>query len=528
MAYTFQKIKDAFGNENEQKADIFAPQSQGQVDNAPVGGEVKTSTEGELTPGGGSSSNSASPVTAQQAQAPKAQIINANLGKVQAPKAFGQIESALGEKTSALQDEANQYVENAKGKNFNTDQNVVHQAAAGDTNARNTIAARLAQPSASPIEAFAPKTDTNIEGLNAIKSQEGALGLIAKEAGPQYTAGEKALTRSIMERNPQFAQIRESLARKANDYEQNLANIGAQKTQEAQDLVNKNYQAGTDQLRGYLGDEIMATRHEIDDALAKEKAHRAELLARNTPQPKKFLGRETGEFTAPGRNDFAEGKAAVDLTDLRNAYKNDPTLLNEINNANIQPGSFYSVNPDVTASQITTPEQEARFNNIYALLKQAGIDTPAISRDINGLPTAENFNDTAYKDAVMKIANQKAELIKHPVKTAGNGGISEYGQVNPDEPPLIQMPQTVSGAASIPETPADRGPLMPNQSVNYSGGNAPSLPISGAATIPGIENTGAEASNGDLSNAYDNSQIAIMMGLPPDYFHRNIISAIRS
>lgn len=492
MAYTFQKIKDAFGNDTEQKADIFAPQpQQSGGDGAPAqggGGEIKTSTEGQITPYGQSSGSSPNPVTAQQAQAPKAQIINANLGKVQAPKAFGQIESALGEKTAALQNDANQYVENAKGQNFNTDQNFVHQAAAGDTAARDKIAARLSQPSAQPLEAYTPKIDTNIEGLNAIKSQEGALGLVAKEAGPQYTAGEKALTRSIMERNPQFAQIREALARKANDYEQNVAHIGAQKSQEAQDIVNKNYQAGTDQLRGYLGDEQSMVQQEIAKNLASENANRAQLRARGL------------------NRDFTSAQSANSLNDLRNAYKNDPGLLNQINSANIVPDSFYSVGGDVNAGQVTNADEAARFNRIQALL---GGGSPLATGQ--GVGAAENFNSQGYKDAILSLARQRYQQSQMPVGPAQQGGVYEAGQgeeVSPLSGPIGY------DSATIPEALPEQSQVgrLPGQPYDYSSGDAPSVGAPGTASIPdggtgedaSVHNHGIDAFNNILSGNPDN------------------------
>lgn len=396
MAYVFRRIQDALGNESAQKQDIFSPQQSDapQTGGEQVPGGVKTSTEGELGPGGmsGGSATGGEGAPAAGNTVDKA-LIQKNIGKTRAPKFAQQAQSDLATADQQLQDEANKYVSDYGARDYTVGTGTLDKAISGDASAMARTSGRLGE-TAERVEQFKPKTKYDFsDRINDFKTDAGIQNILRQESGPQYSAGEAAFDTSLLNRNADFQKIRSQLGIKQDELLKRAEAWGGasgEKTAAAQALVDKNHGQAQRRITGYLGGREKDLIAAQEKELADENAALAALRSGDGGQ-------------------YLSDQAAAALKQLQSEYEgaNKYGVAGYLDKSGVNSGDFRSVRGDYSDYRDFIDSDEAsRFGNIYSLLGRS--DDASIRNAMAGAGTTarEGFDAESYRDAVLRGAER--------------------------------------------------------------------------------------------------------------------------
>ena len=240
MAYAFNRVKAVLEG-GEQKQDIFGDPNATQAGqpNVQRQAEAKTTTEG-MAPGaaGGSPATAAKPEEQAPSGATAAtqqSVFTRQTDRQKAPKVAGQLYGQLDEAQKGLKNEADQWVQSATSQSYGVGNDALEKAIGGDQ-AAATQYRDLKSKNAETVKVdkgFDPTTDYDIEGVAEFQTDEGVKRALARESGPQYTAGEGAYDLMLLNRNADFARIRNELAQNQNELGTLATNLRDTKTKEA-------------------------------------------------------------------------------------------------------------------------------------------------------------------------------------------------------------------------------------------------------------------------------------------------------
>jgi hypothetical protein len=428
MAYTFSQINQAMGQNQDQKADIFANsmanQQQGQA--MPQQSQEKTSTEGDL-----STAKATGGAPAYEPQKAGAAIAKKQSGR-QLPgfmtEAQGQIQTAQ----KNLQDESNAYLQNARSQQYGVGQDILDKAGQGDQEASSQVATRLSQ-TAPMIESFKPKTDTGLRDVSKLQTDEGVKDYLRKQSKGQYSAGESALDLGIMKRNPQFNLIREELRRGQQELQSKASQESEARTKEAQKIASERYQQDTEGIKGALRGQADTVKSQLAQRAAEENARR-QAQEQNKNQWIADQARQAYEELAanPGET-YDIGSRRVGLRDLYTPEFMQANKEYEMGDRNAPQylanpwERFYQGGGQVAPEQLANEQEAARFNNIMSLLGQQ--DRLQTGQGVAG----PSFNKQAFQQEIKSKAQQNraqteasAQGVLEKLKDTGGKTLDDF------------------------------------------------------------------------------------------------------
>lgn len=399
MAYVFDSIDSALAGQTAgagPQTDIF---SAGAASAAPGaqsagGGEIKTTTDADMS--GVSGGNSAS-----LGGQPKATINpNANAAVAKNSAEFSampaQYQSSVDKINNDLQSQADTYMtaQTAKGTSGNVDQATLDNAINGDMTAGSTVSGRLAQ--AKPTaDTYQNSVDTTIEDLAALNSGSGRAGVLARNAGTDYSSGMANLDSMLLGQNQNFIKSRQDL----NETQSQLKAKAAETepvTAKAQAAIDSGFNSGTGYIKDYLGE--------------REKAIQAAAAQRMAEYNTSLEGLRAGS------GDFINSQSAAAFDDLRKRADGQEfgsylsTAAKSLKPADLQ--QFYAPAAAASdASQFYTGDDATKFNLIESLL--GGTNSIAAG---NAMPASQSFNATGYQQAVQAKAQELQRIQNERVR----------------------------------------------------------------------------------------------------------------
>lgn len=333
------------------------------------------------------------------------QIARKRGATAQLPGFLSQAQQSLAGAQKGLQEEAQKYVQSAREQQYGLGEDVIQKAAQGDQEAYQQTAQRLSQQGPGMVQEFRPETKTQIQDIEALRSDAGIRQMLGRQAGGQYSAGESALDLAIMRRNPQFNLIREQLLRGQGQLQEEALKQAGERTAEARQIAQERYGQATQDIQGKLGAQA--------EAIKAEAAKRA--LAEN--EARKALGAQAGQFT--------EEQARAELAKLQQEMAADTRMAGLINEEllpyeklrsgegltdeykkQLNLGQYYKGPQEVTGEQMVNQEEADRFNRIMGLLGQGGqMMTPQEKA------AAQGFDVEKFRGDIIGSAQKKRQAL---------------------------------------------------------------------------------------------------------------------
>lgn len=394
MAYVFQNLNSALNDDDEQQqsqSNIFDPTAgqvgQGMADQQP--GAQKTTTEGEIQGGGGSGGVQTSEGKPAEQMATGNAALAKNKPKTM-PKFAEQAKSEIETAGQNLQNEANQYVQGYASKDYSVGQGDLDKAISGDETAAGNVRSRLSGQ-AERAKGFDTTGDYDVDDIYRMQTDAGVDSLLRRESGPEYSNGEAAFDRMLLNRTPEFNLLRSSLKGQQEALTHQLDDYRTSKTDEAQKALDTNYGKAQEGIKSYLGgqsDSLMKAQEAERDA---ENAARAQL-------------RSSGGDAA-----YRDAQQKAALEALRKQYTGqDPYgMLGYLDQAGVDPSQYYAVSGDLDTNAFIDEGEAKRFNSIMGLLGKG--DSWSAGK---GAGDRQGFNADAYQQAVIQSAQGKAEAAK--------------------------------------------------------------------------------------------------------------------
>ena len=358
MAYVFNNIMGQLKDEEQpNQTNIFA-EGQGSPDPSQGGeganlGQPKTTTEGDLSGGGGSTANTSENMPTD-IKKQDSRALKRNIGKVSTPDFTNRIKGDLSSADQKLQDEANTYTqgyESAAGT-YKVDDGTLDKAVGGDIDSQATVQSRLLAEKRD-YDDFKPQTKTDFEDVTNLSSSQGLNALLGKEARGKLSGREIEFDRSVLERSPEFMKIREALRGQQSQLSEKASGLKESKTTEGQAAIDKAIsdaktfsQTGLQTRDTQLRDMNQA---EADAINLERKA----LKEQGVPQEaiEKILG--------------IKGQLAAEFDDTMR-------LDGLINDSNVDASKFLNFSNDVGMNDMVDDSEAMKFNNIMMLLGNGG------------------------------------------------------------------------------------------------------------------------------------------------------------
>lgn len=410
MAYAFKAIRDALGQDQQQKTNIFSPTGtdQGTEDAAQMGGAMqpKTSTEGEGLMGGGTGQGESGDKTGASVaqQSSSRQALEKSAGKTQTPALIAKTQQGLSDADKAVQGEADSYVQNAKNTNYGVnDDQITRYVNGNEEGAPGAVAALRGRAAADRADPFRIKQDLSFNDVDQIQSDPGLEQVLRREGGQAYTAGMGAFDLAALKRSPGFDQIRGSLKQQKEDLLKRTGSLSADKTAEAQAALDANLKTAKEGLSSGLGQrqkDLMAAQDE------EAKAANAAALA--------------------GRGQYSADRAKTLRQDFADQTGDQARLDEYLLNSGIDPSQFYS-GTDATGADMIDQGEAGQFNRIMSALGKT--DTYAAGR---GGPK-QGFDDQGYYNAVYGDATGRRDQRDRSINSDVNKWIADIkSRNNPD------------------------------------------------------------------------------------------------
>ena len=302
--------------------------------------------------------------------------------------AFAQrIGSDISTAEQGLQDEANKYVQGASA-NQNLGDDIYGKALTGDQSAFQGIQGllgRKADAEAQAYKSFAPETNTSNSDVESLRNSAGLGDLLRKEAGPALTQRELDLDRSVLERSPEFINIKNQLIGRQGALQNTAAGLQTSKTDEARKAYQASIQAAQEAAKGGLGSQQSGLQAELDRRAAEENAAREALR-----------GGGGADYIAQQKQ-AAMDALGNDLTDPQGAKKYLAEALK-----GVDVNQFYNVGANVGGNDLMNQDEAGKFNIINQLL-----GTGKIAQAGAGPGERQGFKGGDFYDAVKHAASQK-------------------------------------------------------------------------------------------------------------------------
>lgn len=432
MAYLYPKINEQLQGQNQQTSNIFGQEQAAQVQDQDQGPEQKTSTEtsvGDTAPGGGGGGGKQSSFQQEQAKpdAKRQSAIRAQQAKqIKVPKALEQAQQSLSQAQKQREESEQRYLDQTRQRDFGLSQDQINQALSGDQASQGQVS-QLLGGQAQQAEAYqAPEYD--LENINRISTSQGLGDILAEQAGPEYTAGERAYDLALLQRNQPFQNIREQILSGAEQLQGNQADRASDLQAQAQDILQERYGAAQQQARDYLG--------------SQQEGILAALRQRAEEENQALAGLRGG-----GIGDIALGSEADAISRLS---AQNPELAEYLSGAaeDVQEGSFYNVGQDVDYRQLAGAEDARKFNLINMLL---GTGTEALMEG-QGAGDRYSFNQVGLEDALLNAAMERQKLAQQEqirlaalaeeeaaAKAAAEAEAARQAAMAPEEKDLLAM-----------------------------------------------------------------------------------------
>lgn len=412
MAYMYNQypnIMEQLGKDGQpNQTNIFA-EGQGSPDpsqggeGANLGMQPKTTTEGDLSSGGGSGSSTSSESMPNDIRKQDSRALKRNIGKVSTPDFTNRIKNDLTSADQKLQAESDSYMGTAgtEAAKYNIDDATLDSAVGGDLDAQTKVKnARLATKR--DYEDFIPQTKTEYEDVTNLDSSQGLNALLGKEARGQLSGREIAFDRSVLERSPEFIAIREAL-----------------KGQQS---------ALTEKAGGLQESQTAAGQKAIDDAISGAKDFSQKGLQTRDTRLRDMNQAEADAINLERKQMKEAGvpQAVIDQIQgikgqLAKEFEQTPELrLEEIlKNTEVDPTQFMSWNPDKNMADMVDENEAMKFNNIMMLLGNGGQPVmagkgagDAYSLDQNGLrETIVNTAQNQRKRADTDLTSESQKIL---------------------------------------------------------------------------------------------------------------------
>lgn len=390
MAYAFKAV-DQLLDPSQQKQDIFANNGEAApaagTNTTPMQQDVKTSTEGQVdqggsTSGGSSQTKQTQPSATTDTSASDRAAFNANAGKSAQPSAISNVQSQLQDRSKALQDESNAYLQQGKAaQTYNQDTGSLEKAIQGDTQKRTDVSNLLNQKTIKPVDEFKPTTDVNVADANLLNSEAGIRNLAARGQGPQYTQGMAAFDAQSLRRSPEFSNLIKMIQGQQSDLQKQATSIPDVQRKAIEDYGNQQLTQAQQQARDYLGKQASS----IDTTNAAQASMANKRLAMLRTQ---------------GNSDL-ETKALNQARQTlgANLLQADPRAAQFVNSAKIDPRQFEQVRGDYNANDFVDANDAQRYNAIAQLL---GTGKSAVQSADRAPGSELTVDQTALQNALSK------------------------------------------------------------------------------------------------------------------------------
>jgi len=391
MAYAFNNIMGALGLTDNN--DIFNGEGNEVGNGGPQGPSagLQSSSEGDLSGGGGSSAVPPGQVAAPVQKGSAGKIMQKNQGKAQAPTNLGAMTTRISDASAGLQGEANAYMSGVvkpfEKTNEEINSSVANFAQTGDQGLMNAYSQR---PQA--LQGIKLNTDTNVRDVDLLKNDSGIKELFRRRGDAEYSQGEAALDSALLKGDQGFQLERDGVLNSYKAMIEEKNRIGGdsfrEEAQTAQTGAYDSWRGRTGEaLQGYADNLQSVNEGEeraFDDSIAA-----AELSRRGTTE--------------------AKAKAAME-----EIAKNNPELAGYLDLGDFM--KFYNGNTtDGSSTQwrdFVDDNESLQFNNIMGLLGKGG-DT-GFTRGQGVGKTADSvlnsgFNANDYQNSIRDAASLKRQ-----------------------------------------------------------------------------------------------------------------------
>jgi|GEM_PF-4809355 len=381
MAYAFNNIMGALGLTDNN--DIFNGEGNEVGNGGPQGPSagLQSSSEGDLSGGGGSSAVPPGQVAAPVQKGSAGKIMQKNQGKAQAPTNLGAMTTRISDASAGLQGEANAYMSGVvkpfEKTNEEINSSVANFAQTGDQGLMNAYSQR---PQA--LQGIKLNTDTNVRDVDLLKNDSGIKELFRRRGDAEYSQGEAALDSALLKGDQGFQLERDGVLNSYKAMLEEKSRIGGagfrEEAQAAQGGAYDTWRGRTGEaLQGYV-DNLQSVNE------GEERAFDGRLLAAEE-------ARRSGSFDDVQRflDDMASngnhspGVAKAIRQALGGGTLDQTGLLN--------PNDFYVPGRGVdrtSADDFFDDGEALQFNNIMSLL-----GTPGQSAKIGGKLSGTNAAD---------------------------------------------------------------------------------------------------------------------------------------
>jgi len=411
MAYVYDEIESQLRQPGAEKTNIFGDQgTTAATAQAPT---PKT----EISAGGQRrevSEDSRSSAPAASGPSRNVQAFRAAQEKVKAPQVFGDIASQVTGKQQQLQQQAQQYTEAARQKDFEVKEPEIETAIATPGAERETIASRLAGQRAPQAERFT--TDIANVSDRYVATPEGIGEYFRDISGPRYSAGEMAFDAMLAGRDPETQLARDRALRAQQGLAQQLGTIGTETTAQAQDIYQTAWERANEQLRQQLEGRATGIEEEVARLEAEEEARRAAQIGL------------AGEYGVSQAEEPLEAMRQT-LRDIYGAEGQEQRLeesLGLLQGIDIDPSQYTRIGDvDIDPSSIITSGLADPYNTIMSLLGQEDMlqagpaADPMLGFDIPGYEQAASESYIGARQAEdVRLQEQQQRILEDAARRA--------------------------------------------------------------------------------------------------------------
>ncbi len=276
----------------------------------------------------------------------------------------------------AVQDEADNYVKNAKATTYAANDADIDSYIANSADQNNAVN-KLRGTGAVSADRFKSKQDLTMANVDQLQTDAGVQEALRNEGGADYNAGMGAFDLAALRRTPGFDQIRANLLTQRDATRKKADEYGNTKTAEAQAAMDANLASAKSGLKSGL-----ESRETAMEAALKAKADAANQAA-----------------TAGRAGDIS--KQAMDARlEAMGQTPQEMGLSYYLDNAKVDPNQFYQ---DQTTDwhDLIGQDDASKFNNIMAGLGRSDADSQFTA---GGGAKSNKFDKGAYENALLSAA----------------------------------------------------------------------------------------------------------------------------
>ena len=391
-AYDLDRITNLVGNEGS--TDIFN-EEEGVATNEPMqdGGDggitPKTTTSGDIgdAPTGGGTAPTAEQDSGDQVSAQE--MMNANVGKTEAPSALGGIQQQIQTNTDALQTQADEYTQNYKDQyQFDIEDQALDDAVQGGygSDAYSSADTMLQRRDPGAADQFEGAEDYRVKDVGYLQNDAGLGYLAGQGRGNQYTQGMSAFDVMLMKRDPNFNNMINEIRGQNVALEGRLDTVPDQLEEAAYGYGEQQLEGAQTSARDYLGgykDRLQASNEteadEFEAAIAglDREAIGAEELSTVEEQIREwFGGQHKGERYEQQIQDAIAGydpSGNIQFNDTDYDYRDflNEGEANEFNNLGGLLGTGDTFSESIGPGDQYTTDQAGMYDSLWSGVNQA-------------------------------------------------------------------------------------------------------------------------------------------------------------